>query len=293
MPRLSAFLLPALLLLGCASSRTDADILNDPDTRVTRSGWHMFEKMDDRVAGKSVRRQQSGPRDLRASYGWGLSIAIFDGIDRLDRARRLVRDHRVNKALFAEKDGTVEVFVGHYDKADDADAQKEVLRWQRVEGNAGEEFHPFANAAIQPLPSARKPADDDPLNADQFHGYATYLVAFYTEDFGKNWREEAKRVAKILRQQGPDGKGPVEAYYRISEDEKESAVLVGLFTRHDHWVKKQAEGQTFFTEGPGPAVEEVAVRFPHLLRNNKKIPAAGAADGAGQFQKPQLVELLE
>ncbi len=253
----------------------------------------MFEGMDDRKSSKSVRKETSGSHDPRASHGWGLSVAVFDGIDRLARARQLVLTHQVDKALFAEKDGSVEVFIGHYDRPDSADAQKETHRWQRIEGKAGEEFHPFASAAIRPLPSAHKPAGDDPLNVDQFHGYATYLVAFYTEDFGKNWREEAKRVAKLLRQEGPDGKGPVEAYYRIHEDEKESAVLVGLFTRHDHWVRKQEAGQNFFTEGPGPAVEEVAVRFPHLLHNNKKIPSPGAAGEAVVFQKPQLVELLE
>lgn len=289
---LLAALLPLCACTPMPSGRSNEDLLRDPNTRVTRSGWQAWQERDDRNKGKSsIRRQQSGAHDLFANYGWGMSLAVFDGPNRLDLARQAVQECKLEKCLLAEHDGQVEVFIGHYEKADAQDALKDMKKWQRLETTPG--THPFASAAIRPLPCEERPLSDDPADAHRFCGYVTLLVGFYTEDFGDNWREEAKRVVKVLRKEGPDGQGGVEAFFRINEEKKEAAVLVGLFNRHDHWVRKQADGEKFFVDAPGPMVEEMQRRFPVLLHNNKKVPAGGegAAGGFGAFEKAGLVEL--
>lgn len=296
-------LAPCLALSACMvpTGRTPEDILRDKQTRVVKSGWDQYDdqrsdlvnEVHDARAGKERGRVR---RDFNAPHGWCLSLAVLTGADRLARARQLALKHEIKNPLFAERDGSLEILVNRYEKPDDGAITDDLRQWQRSK-KPGEERSPFETAALRALPTGRRPSGE-PLDASQFSGQASLLVAFYTEDFGKHWREEAKRVARLLRKDGPDGQGGVEALWRINEDKKEAAILVGLFTRKDDWVRKptrdQRNGHVFFTDAPGPLIDAMAQRFPFLLKNGKKIPLGGdSATGAGpeECAKASLSEL--
>ncbi len=272
------------------TGRTSQDILNDPDSRIISSGFDDLRDQrrlyQDKHDATSLANRKGSLLDRNAEFGWGISLAQFGGPGRLARARQMVAQAGLKKVLYVERDGMVDILMGHYAKRNDSAAIDDLVRWQHFELD---QKLPFAEAAISARPAAKDPTEN-PLDADAYTGYATLLVAVYNADFGPKWKEEAERVAKLLRQAGPDGQGSVEAYFRHGE--KESAVLAGLFTKHDDWRKMRNEGERFFVDAPGPAVEAAQSRFPFILRNNKKVPKGGDGTAiAGGFEAPQLVEL--
>lgn len=282
------------------TGRTADDLLRDGNARIVKSEWDQYD--DERRSGtvNEVHDARSGKnrgkprRDVNAPHGWCLSLAVLTGRDRLMRARQMAKEYEVEKPLFADQDGSLEILVNRYDKPDESGITSDLRKWQR----AGKgDLRPFETAALRALPTARRPSGD-PLDANQFAGQSSLLVAFYTEEFGKDWQEEAKRVVRLLRKDGPDGQGGVDAFYRINAEKKEAAILVGLFTRKDDWIRRPTvdprSGLTFFTDAPGPMVDATAARFPFLLKNGKKIPLGGdgaAGTGSVDYAKASLSEL--
>lgn len=285
-------LMVAACLAACAPRRYDSveEALAHGAT-IKRSGFEDLENNgwngqgDGRAAGGQV-IERGGPSAL-SPFGYALSLAQFDGPDRLSKAQALMTRHKLwGSATLAEREGMLEITTGHWERTDDQAMLKAMNTWQRREVD-GE--RPFRFARICSRATDKAPGTD-PRDAASYTGFQSLLVGFYTEKgYGEGRHREVERIVRVLAESGPsDRRGAVTALFRHGDGE--SAILVGLFTRKDHWVEAQQTGSQFTTEIPGPFIQAMQQRFPAMVKDGKKLPAGGAENGP-PWEPAQLSEL--
>ena len=261
--RLSLILIVMLMLVpagGC-----------EPEYRVIRSGWDNFPQ-DPNPA--------DAGEDAPDADEWTVVLHQFTGPGRRDQAselmRRLEDERRIDDLWIGERDGTVTVYRGRYDRRQDA--QRALRRSQRLRLDGD---RPFQAAALAPLGRGHEPSED-PMDLRQYTGQYSLQIGYFSEDYDGDRRETAEEIANALREAG------YEAYYYHGPHH--SLVTLGLYHYESAFVTREdprAPGST--VDSYASVVQELQERFPYNIGDTEQLIEAQRQEHERQQVQPSAL----
>lgn len=231
----------------------------EPQIRVIRPSFATLRELADPPVPNAADRQTPTP----VPGGWSIELESFDGPNRIERARRRVRQLETEAAIpdlrIQDIDSIATIRQGRFHDPGGTAAQKTL---RKARGLKVGDSNPFADAIL----SAHIQSDRvvlDPLDLKQHVGFHSLQIGYYDEQFGTQFRIAAEDAARVLRADGE------EAFFYHGQNM--SMVTIGLFTDND-FVKQGVAGNSgSLISAYGPRIRALQKKYPFNLSNGRTL----------------------
>ncbi len=238
--------------------------------RVVYDGWADFGRLADPKGDAPQVARPSMP--TQTPPAWAIHLYTLGGEHHQAEAAELINQLRATPGLsdlWAHVgDGGTAVYQGRYHSPTDPIAAQDLLLAQSAVINGGRLFEQARLISLdQPADTSQPLTPSTGYDLRPFAGMYSLQIAYYDDEFGKDFRDAAEQAVTTLRGDG------VEAYYYHGPHR--SMVTVGLFTDGD-----------FVQEGVqrvyGPRIRALQETYPYNLGNGRTLIQKIGGQDAGE-----------